>query len=178
MAPETHRGLVIILTGDGKGKTTAALGLALRAIGHGMRVTVVQFLKDRVCGEHRSAERLAPQLQIRRMGLGFVPPSGGEARREHRQAADEALREVRRLLAGGACEMVVADEVLTALGLGLVEEEAVEALLEERPAQVHLVLTGRGATERLLARADLVTEMREVKHPHDGGAAAEPGIEF
>ena len=178
MAPQTRRGLVIILTGDGKGKTTAALGLAFRAVGHGLRATVIQFLKDRACGEHRSAERLAPDLKIRLMGRGFVPLAGGEGREEHRRAAAEALAEVRRLLAGGTCEMVIADEVLTAMGLGLVEEGEVEALLEARPPEVHLVLTGRGATERLVARADLVTEMRLVKHPHDSGAAAAPGIEF
>jgi len=187
MASEMRRGLAIILTGDGKGKTTAALGLALRALGHGLRVTVVQFLKMRECGEHRSAERLAPDLRIRRMGLGFVPPPGScaascggapGAREEHRGAASAAMEEVRRLLRGGACDMVVADEVLTAVALGLVEEQAVEALLQTRPSEVHLVLTGRGATESLIRRADLVTEMRAVKHPYDSGAAAQPGIEF
>jgi cob(I)alamin adenosyltransferase len=175
MPPTARTGLVIVYTGDGKGKTTAALGSALRAAGHGMRAVVVQFVKAEGCGEHTAAARLAPDLEIRRRGAGWVT---GEPTAADRSAADEALAEVARLLAEGACGMVVADEVLTAVGLGLVTREAVEGLLEARPAGVHLVLTGRGAWPRLVERADLVTEMRCVKHPHARGVGPQAGVEY
>ncbi|MFO8014072.1 MAG: cob(I)yrinic acid a,c-diamide adenosyltransferase [Phycisphaerae bacterium] len=169
------RGRVIVYTGDGKGKTTAALGTALRAVGHGLAAAVVQFVKARPSGEHAAAERLAPDLTIRRMGAGWVTDEATDA---DLAAAREALAEVRRLLATGRPVMVVADEVLTAVGLGLLEREAVEGLLDARPAEKHLVLTGRGAWPALVERADLVTEMRCVKHPHERGEGPLAGIEF
>ncbi len=178
MGAGSERGLVIVFTGDGKGKTCAALGQAVRAVGRGLRVLVVQFLKARASGEHKAARRLAPDLEIRVMGRGFVPPPEDPAFEEHRAAAREALQYARQMLRSGQRDMVVADEILTAVGLKVLAEEDVLALLDARPRGVHLVLTGRGATERLVARADLVTEMRALKHPHDSGAAAEPGIEF
>ena len=175
MAAETPRGLVIVYPGDGKGKTTAALGLAMRAIGHGVRVAVVQFIKEVVCGEHQVAGRLAPDLEIFRMGKGFVP---GAPTAEHLAAAREALEFVRQALRGGRYGVVVADEVLTAVGLHLLTEAEVESLLADRPPPVHLVLTGRGAWPGLIDRADLVTEMRAVKHPFDKGVTAQPGVDF
>jgi cob(I)alamin adenosyltransferase len=175
--PDSTAGLVIVLTGDGKGKTTSALGQALRAVGQGMRVAVVQFVKARAAGEHTAAEGLAPALEIHRMGRGFVPTEG-QIGEEHRQAAEEALGAVRRLLADGRHEMVIADEILLAVDLGLIGREAVETLVAQRPEPVHLVLTGRGAWEGIIDAADLVTRMENVKHPHDGGAAARAGIEF
>jgi cob(I)alamin adenosyltransferase len=178
MASETRRGLVIILTGEGKGKTTAALGLALRAVGRGLRVLVVQFLKACASGEHEAARRLAPDLEIRVMGRGFVPPPEDPAFEEHRAAAREALVYARQMLRSGERDMVVADEILTAVGLKVLDEKDVLALLDARPPGVHLILTGRGASERLVARADLVTEMHSRKHPHDEGAEAQEGVEF
>jgi cob(I)alamin adenosyltransferase len=175
MVAKLPRGLVIVNTGDGKGKTTAALGLAMRAVGHGMRVAFVQFVKAWSVGEHEAAARLAPQLEVFRMGKGFVV---GEATPEHRTAAHEALEFVRRCLTAGRYEVVVADEVLTAAGLGLVTQEDVESLLADRPHDVHLVLTGRGAWDSLVAKADMVTEMRLIKHPYDKGVAAQEGVEF
>jgi cob(I)alamin adenosyltransferase len=175
MVAKLPHGLVIVNTGDGKGKTTAALGLAMRAVGHGMRVAFVQFVKAWSVGEHEAAARLAPELEVFRMGKGFVV---GEATPEHRTAAHEALEFVRKCLTAGRYEVVVADEVLTAAGLGLVTQEDVESLLADRPHDVHLVLTGRGAWDALVAKADMVTEMRLVKHPYDKGMAAQEGIEF
>ena len=168
-------GRVIVYTGDGKGKTTAALGTALRAVGRGLAVAVVQFVKAQESGEHAAASRLAPDLVIRRMGAGWVTGRPSEA---DRSAARAALAEVRRLLAEGPAGMVVADEILTAVGLGLLSRADVEALLSARPPERHLVLTGRGAWPRLIDRADLVTEMRSVKHPHDAGAGPVEGIEY
>ncbi|MCX5655116.1 MAG: cob(I)yrinic acid a,c-diamide adenosyltransferase [Planctomycetota bacterium] len=175
MVAKLPHGLVIVNTGDGKGKTTAALGMAMRAVGHGMRVAFVQFVKAWSVGEHEAAGRLAPELEVFRMGKGFVV---GEATPEHRTAAHEALEFVRKCLTAGRYEVVVADEVLTAAGLGLVTQEDVESLLADRPHDVHLVLTGRGAWDALVAKADMVTEMRLIKHPYDKGMAAQEGIEF
>jgi len=178
MGTNSERGLVIVFTGDGKGKTTAALGQALRAVGRGLRVLVVQFLKACASGEHEAARRLAPDLEIRVMGRGFVPPPDDPAFGEHRAAAREALQYARKVLRSGQRDMLVADEILTAVGLKVLDEEDVLSLLDDRPPGVHLILTGRGATEGLIGRADLVTEMRCLKHPHDGGAEAREGIEF
>ncbi len=175
MAGASRAGRVIIYTGDGKGKTSAALGTALRAVGHGVAVAVVQFVKAQASGEHTAAERLAPDLVIRPMGCGWVT---GEPTKPDRAAAREALAEVRRHLGDGARGMVVADEILTAVGLRLLEREDVEALLAARAAGVHLVLTGRGAWPALVAQADLVTEMRSVKHPHERGEGPVAGIEY
>jgi len=175
MVAKLPQGLVLVNTGDGKGKTTAALGLAMRAVGHGMRVAFVQFIKAWSVGEHEAAARLAPQLGVFRMGKGFVV---GEATPEHLAAAREALEFVRQCLTGGRYEMVVADEVLTAVGLGLITQEEVEALLADRPQGVHLVLTGRGAWDSLVEKADMVTDMRLIKHPYDKGVVAQEGVEF
>jgi cob(I)alamin adenosyltransferase len=174
MAAKT-RGLVIVNTGDGKGKTTAALGMALRAAGHQMDVAIVQLIKARSAGEHAAAARLAPHLQIFRMGKGCIV---GEPTPEHREAARAALERVRESLRGGRYRMVVADEALTAVGLELLAAADVESLLADRPADVHLVLTGRGAWPALIDRADLVTDMRMVKHPFQQGIEAQEGVEF
>jgi len=175
MAAKMPRGLVIVYTGDGKGKTTAALGTAMRAVGHGRRVAFVQFIKARSVGEHEAAARLAPHLEIFRMGRGFV---GGQPTDEHLKAAREALAFVRQCLNEGCYDMVVADEIFSAVKLKLISAEDVESLLADRPAAVHLVLTGRGAWPGLIERADLVTDMRLVKHPYEKGVRAQEGIEF
>jgi len=175
MTAKTTRGLVIVYTGDGKGKTTAALGTALRAVGHGRRVVFIQFIKAWSVGEHEAAKRLAPHLEIFRMGRGFVV---GQPTDEHLRAAREALEFVRRCLKEGRHDMVVADEIFSAVGLKLLSAEDVESLLADRPPEVHLVLTGRGAWPSLIERADLVTDMRLVKHPYEKGVEAQEGVEF
>ena len=171
-----ERGLVQVYTGKGKGKTTAALGLALRAAGHGLRVHIVQFLKgwpDR--GELRSIERL-PGVTLREFGRqGFVDP-------RHPQPADyelagQALAEARAALAGDV-DLLILDEANVALLFGLVSLEDVLALLDARPAHVEVVLTGQGAPQGLIERADLVTEMSLVKHPYDAGVPARRGIDY
>jgi cob(I)alamin adenosyltransferase len=178
MGAGSEHGLVIVFTGDGKGKTCAALGQALRAVGRGLRVLVVQFLKACASGEHEAARRLAPDIEIRVMGRGFVPPPEDPAFEEHRAAAREALQYAREILRSGQRDMLVADEILTAVALRVLDEKDVLALLDARPRGVHLILTGRGATESIVCRADLVTEMHSRKHPHDEGAEAQEGVEF
>ncbi len=173
-----EKGLVLVFTGNGKGKTTAALGLALRAWGHGMRVLILQFIKGaRETGELKAAARM-DGLEIRPLGAGFVYGEDEAARARHREAAAEALDAARAALGADGPEVVILDEILCALGLGLVSLADVLALVSAKPPDVHLVLTGRGAPPEILARADLVTEMREVKHPYYAGVKAQKGVEF
>ncbi|HOI54944.1 MAG TPA: cob(I)yrinic acid a,c-diamide adenosyltransferase [Phycisphaerae bacterium] len=171
----SRRGLLIVYTGSGKGKTTAALGLALRAAGHALRVAVLQFVKARRSGEHEALARLGDLVSIRTVGTGFVV---GRPSPEAQAAASEGLALARQLLADGRTDMLVLDELLSALGAGLIAEADVMALIDARPSHVHLVLTGRDAPAAILQRADLATEMRCLKHPFDDGLAAQPGIEF
>ena len=161
-----------VYTGDGKGKTTAALGLALRAVGHGLRARVIQFVKaDARTGELRSALAL-DGLEIVQSGAGFVR---GEPTEEDRRAAAEAMRLARESI--GNLDLVVLDEVNCAVKKGLVE---VRDLLElaEGAGRTELVFTGRGADARLVERADYVTEMKKAKHPFDEGGAARRGVEY
>ncbi|MEW6541678.1 MAG: cob(I)yrinic acid a,c-diamide adenosyltransferase [Bacillota bacterium] len=172
------RGLVLVFTGDGKGKTTAALGLALRAWGQGLRVLVIQFVKGDVeTGELKAAARM-DGLEVRPLGAGFVFPGDEEGLHRHREAAAAALGAARAALEGRGYEMVVLDEIFVALSLGLVTLDEVSALPDQKPEGVHLVLTGRGAPPEIVARADLVTEMREIKHHYRSGVGAQRGIEY
>lgn len=169
---------VLVFTGDGKGKTTAALGMALRASGHGLRVFILQFMKaDAAVGEVGALQNLAG-IEVVQMGRGFVPSKGHPRFPEHVSAADAALERATKALSSGAYGLVVLDEVCTAISKGLLREEAVMRVVEEGSPAVHLVLTGRGAGERLIALADTVTEMRCVKHGFDQGIDATEGIEF
>ena len=172
------RGRVVVLTGEGKGKTTAALGMAMRACGNGMRVLMIQFIKgDHPTGERETAKRLAPDFEIRHFGRGFVPTTG-EPPAEHVAAAAEGLACARRQMASGRWGMIVLDEINYAVHYGLLCVCEVVELIESRPAGLHLVLTGRHAPEEITARADLVTEMRSLKHPMDSGGKALRGMEY
>ncbi len=172
-APE---GLLLVYTGDGKGKTTAALGLVFRALGRGLPVAVVQFIKGRwKTGERLFAETL-PQLTFLSMGEGFTWE--GDDPERHALAARAAWERARALLAGGAHRVVVLDELTHALRLGFLPLGEVLAALAARPPGVTAVVTGRDAPPELVAAADLVTEMRARKHPFDQGGRAIPGIDF
>ena len=169
------QGFVQIYTGDGKGKTTAALGLALRAAGAGLRVYFGQFIKNGDYSELTGLARFADCITVAQFGLGrFV---GREPAPEDREAAQRGLQEIRRALVSGAYDLVIGDEANVAASRGLIEEADLLALIDLRPPQVELVLTGRGAPAVVLARADLVTEMRAVRHYYDRGVAARVGIE-
>jgi len=175
MSPDKRVGLVQVYTGDGKGKTTAALGLALRAAGYGLKTYIGQFLKGRPTGELKAARLLEPFLTIEQFGeAGFV------AKGDVRQAAlaRKGLKRVRRILTGGEYDIVIVEEINVALDLELISLEDVLTLVEDCPSDVELILTGRGAPEELIARADLVTEMVAVKHPYAQGVKARQGIEF
>ncbi len=169
-------GLIQVYTGNGKGKTTAALGLALRAAGHGLRTYVGQFLKGRPTGELKAAKLLEPYLTIEQFGESSFTLAKGDA---HQAAlVRKGLQRIRQVLASGEYDIVVLEEINVALDLELVPLEEVLALLDERPPEVELVLTGRGAPQELISRADLVTEMVSIKHPYQRGVKARMGIEF
>jgi len=170
-------GLFIIFTGEGKGKTTMALGMALRATGSGLRTTILQFIKHQEAGEHRALVRMSlPGMEILRLGTGFV--RGDPPPREAVDAARRALAVAQKKIAEGDFSIVVLDEVFPALAAGLISEQDLRCLVDLRPAGVHVVMTGRGAPAWAIERADLVTEMRCIKHPGDLGAEAQAGIEF
>lgn len=172
-----EKGLVQVYTGEGKGKTTAALGLALRAAGHGLRVEIIQFMKGWPgYGELTSIDYL-PTVAIHPFGRSeWVHPDHPEA--EDRRRAADALAYARQVMTRRAADLVVLDEINVALEYDLLELADVLALLDARPDDVELVLTGRGAHPDILERADLVTEMRKLKHPYDRGIKARKGIEF
>jgi cob(I)alamin adenosyltransferase len=170
---------ILLFTGDGKGKTTAAFGIALRAAGHGLLTLIVQFIKARTATVELTALRSLAGVEVRQAGLGFVPQSDDAPQfAAHRQAAAEGLRAVAEAMASGRYRVVILDEVCTAVARGLLDEASVVAALRQAPADGVIVLTGRGATPGLIALADTVTEMRCIKHGFDAGLQAQPGVEF
>jgi cob(I)alamin adenosyltransferase len=172
-----ERGLIQVYTGNGKGKTTAALGLAFRAAGRELMVCMIQFMKGGgPYGEHLAAPRLAPYLTIIQTGReGWVNRDNPDP--EDVRLAHEALALAKQALTGGKYDLVILDEINGAVGFGLITVDEVLPLLEAKPHNVELVLTGRNAHERIMAAADLVTEMREVKHYYKAGVPARTGIE-
>lgn len=172
-----ERGLIQVYTGNGKGKTTAALGLALRAIGQGLRVCMVQFIKGGgAYGEHHAAAKLAPMLTIYQTGRdGWIFRDNLDP--EDIRIAGETLALARRVLTGGEYDLVILDEINGAAWFGLISPDDILALCADKPATVELILTGRNADERVIAAADLVTEMCEVKHYFQQGIQARIGIE-
>ena len=168
---------ILIFTGDGKGKTTAALGMAFRASGHGLRTSVIQFIKsDATVGEMAAAAASA-NIEIHATGLGFVPPADDPRFAQHRAAAQAGLRLAAEVLAGGRFAVVILDEICLAVARGLLDEEAVTELLAHASPETCLVLTGRDATPALIALADTVTEMRCLKHGLQAGRLAQEGVE-
>ena len=176
-----NKGLIIVHTGDGKGKTTAALGMAMRAWGNRMRVLILQCIKGSwVYGELEAIKTLSAVndcIEIRQGGLGFSQRDAG-AEEKHRRAAAELLRMAMEELQSNAWDIVILDEFNYAYSFGFIAVEDLEKLLSVRPAGTHLVFTGRNASQELIDRADLVTEMRLIKHPFQKGIKAQKGIEF
>ncbi len=167
---------ILLFTGDGKGKTTAALGMALRAAGHRMPVCVVQFIKGDVSvGEVAAARRAG--IEILQTGLGFIPAKGDPGFERHRSAAQAGLQQAREIIASRRFAMVILDEVCLAVARQLLEEQPLIETLRQASPEMCLVLTGRDATPGLIALADTVTEMRCVKHALQAGRTAEQGVE-
>lgn len=173
--------MLYIFTGNGKGKTTAALGSALRAVGEGKRVLMVQFIKGPwKSGEDESHKYLAPQFKLVKMGKGFVGILGDSLpREEHEQAARDALAYAKKEMESGAWDIIILDEVNNALQLKLIaREKVIEFVHEAAGAIEHLILTGRDAPQELMDMADLVTEMQDIKHPYEKGIKAKRGLEY
>jgi cob(I)alamin adenosyltransferase len=176
-AKTREQGLVIVHTGKGKGKTTAALGMVIRAIGHGMKVGVVQFVKGAMTtGEKVVLDAFPSQVEFKPMGEGFTWNTQDRSR--DIAATRAAWDEVKRMIADPAYAMVVADELNIALRYDYLPLDEVLAVLAARDAMKHVVITGRNAPDALIAAADLVTEMTMIKHPFRGGVKAQAGIEF
>ena len=171
------RGLVIVLTGKGKGKSSSAFGMVMRALGHDMRVGIVQFIKGAwSTGEARFLQRFAEHVTIRTLGEGFTWET--QDRQRDLAAAARAFAATQAMLADPGYDLVVLDEINVALRYDQLAVAEVIAALADRPAGQHVVLTGRNAPEALIERADLVTEMTLVKHPFRDGVKAQKGIEF
>lgn len=173
---EKKPGLVMVFTGDGKGKTTAAVGQALRALGHGFRVYMIHFMKGRDYGEFMAAEKL-PGLTIDRAGRDcFVKRDDPDP--VDLELAREGFERAREAVTGGEYDLVVLDEINVAVDYGLLEEAALLELLDLKPEGVTLILTGRGASPELVKRADMVSEILAIKHHYNEGADCCPGIEY
>ena len=176
-----RQGLVIVHTGEGKGKTTASLGLALRAWGSGLRVLILQFIKGgQRYGELEAIKALKSvrdAIEVRQCGLGFTRRDE-KRKAEHIAAAKEAVREAEQEIVSGNWDLIILDEINYAVKFGLLETDDVLRLVKEKPQELHLVLTGRDAAPELIDAADLVTEMKLVKHPFQKGIKAQLGIEF
>ena len=176
---DTRRGLILINTGPGKGKTTAAMGTALRAVGNGMKVLMLQFLKGSWhYGELDATQAFGGNFVMKQMGRGFVKVGGAETDPEDVRRVEAAWAEAVEAIQGGEWDMVVLDEINYAIGYGMLDAATVAEVLKSRPEMVHVILTGRNAHPALVEIADTVTEMREVKHAYQKGILAQRGIEY
>ncbi len=173
-------GLIIVYTGKGKGKTTAALGMALRAIGYDYKVCMIQFIKGSWhYGEMTSSKRLEPEFELTAVGKGFVGIMDDKSPIEdHKKVADEALAIAKQKITSEKYDIVILDEINYAVNLGLVKIDDVLKLIQTKPTNVNLVLTGNHVRDEIIGLADLVTEMREIKHPFKSGMRAKKGIDF
>jgi len=176
---DSRRGLILINTGPGKGKTTAAMGTALRAVGNGMKVLMLQFLKGSWrYGELDAVEAFGPNFVLKQMGRGFVKVGGAETDPEDIRLVEAAWAEARTAIDSGDWDMVILDEINYAIGYGMLDPAIVAEALRNRPEMLHVILTGRNAHPLLVELADTVTEMREVKHAYQKGILAQRGIEY
>lgn len=173
-------GLVIVYTGKGKGKTTAALGIVLRAVGHGYKVGMIQFIKGEwYYGELTSSRRLEPEFELIAAGRGFVGIIDDDHPIEdHQKAAKDAIEVAKQKIASGNYDVMILDEINYAAKLNLISQQDILDVIASRPKKTSLVLTGNYVTEAIMAAADLVTEMREIKHPFQRGVKAKKGIDF
>ncbi|RJR42358.1 MAG: cob(I)yrinic acid a,c-diamide adenosyltransferase [Desulfobacteraceae bacterium] len=179
MKEKDAKGLVMVFTGNGKGKTTAAMGMAFRAAGHGHKILMIQFIKgSRDYGELHAVEKLAPGFQIVPMGRGFIRFDQQRPNEEDRKAARDALGFSKEMIESGGYHMIILDEVNNAISYGLLDLGEVLDVIRRKPESLHLVLTGRNVRPEIVEAADLVTEMKEIKHPFHNGIKAQKGVEF
>ena len=175
-----EKGLTIVYTGKGKGKTTAALGIALRATGYKKKICMIQFIKGSWhYGEMDSSKRLEPEFEMVAIGKGFVGIIDDKSSKtDHQKVAKEAIRISNEKIQSGKYDIVILDEINYAVNLNLISVEDVLELIKSKPQNVDLVLTGNYAKDEVIEAADLVTEMREIKHPFQQGIKAKKGIDF
>ena len=173
-------GLVIVYTGGGKGKTTAALGMALRAVGYGHKICMIQFIKGSWhYGEMDSSKKLAPEFELVAIGKGFVGILDDTSPKEdHEKYAEEAIKICKDKILSEKYDLIILDEINYAVNLSLINIKNVVDLIKLKPKKLDLVLTGNHAKEEILKLADLVTEMKEIKHPFQSGIKAKKGIDF
>ncbi len=176
---DVRRGLIIVNTGPGKGKTTAAMGTALRAVGQGMKVLMLQFLKGSWhYGELDAVKAFGDQFVMKQMGRGFVKVGGAETDPEDIRLVQQAWNEAREAILSGKWDLVILDEINYAIGYGMLDPAVVVETLKQKPEMVHVILTGRNAHPTIIDLADTVTEMRQVKHAYEKGVEAQRGIEY
>jgi cob(I)alamin adenosyltransferase len=176
---DIRRGLIIVNTGPGKGKTTAAMGTALRAVGNGLKVLMLQFLKGSWhYGELDAVEAFGDKFVMKQLGRGFVKVGGAETDPEDVRLVEEAWAEAEQAIMSGQWDLVVLDEINYAISYGMLDPAKVVDVLKRKPEMVHVILTGRNAHPTIVEVADTVTEMREVKHAYQKGIMAQRGIEY
>ena len=180
LQPKVKKGLTVVITGHGKGKTTSALGMALRAVGHGMNVCIIQFMKgDLYAGEWDGIKLLGRQVELHATGKGFCGILGNPySREEHRANAQDAVQLAREKMASGLFDMLVLDEINNALKLKLVDLEQVLEIMAQKPPLMHLLLTGRDAHPEVIELADTVSEIVEVKHAYRKEIEPQPGVDY
>jgi cob(I)alamin adenosyltransferase len=173
-----EKGLVHVFTGEGKGKTTAALGTIVRAAGHDLKILVIFFIKgESAVGEYRTLARL-PNVEVKSYGLRQFILKNNEINPQEKAQAEAALAAARAAVTGGNYDLIVLDEINMAVYFKLIDAEEVLKLISDKPPRVELILTGRNADSRVIEAADLVTEMTKIKHPYDRGIKARKGIEY
>lgn len=180
LEPKEKKGLVIVITGHGKGKTTTALGIAVRACGHNMRVCIIQFMKgDIYAGEWDGIKKLGSQVELLSTGKGFCGIQGNPYPfEEHRENAQDAIQLTHQKMESGQYDILILDEINNALKLRLVDLEQVLKIIHGKPPLMHLVLTGRDAHPQIIEMADTVSEIKEVKHAYQKGIEPQPGIDY
>ena len=176
----SSRGLLLVYTGGGKGKTTAALGMALRAVGHKKNVGMIQFIKGELfTGEMESIKKLEPYFELIRAGRGFVRIMGDRKPiEEHQEAAKNALATAKEKILSGSYDLMILDEINYAAKEGLISVDDILEIIQLKPEKLTLVLTGNYADQRVIDAADLVTEMKKIKHPFEKGIPAQRGVDF
>ena len=173
------KGLLIVYTGNGKGKTTAAIGSAMRAVGQGLSVLMLQFIKGSwKYGELESVKRMQPDFEIQALGKGFVRSNSKLDDNEVKENISRSWERAKNAIFSDRYDMIILDEINYVIGYGLLPVEEVLTILGKRPERLHIIMTGRDVHERVIEKADLVTEMREIKHPYSKGVKAQKGIEF
>jgi len=180
LVPKEPRGLVVVITGHGKGKTTTAFGLAVRACGHDMRVCIIQFMKgDLYSGEWDGVKKMNCAIELHTTGKGFCGIQGNPyPHSEHRQNAQDAIALAREKMVSGNYDLLILDEINNALHLKLVDLVQVVGLIEKKPPLLHLVLTGRDVHPQIIELADTVSEVVEIKHAYRKGIEPQPGIDY